>query len=51
MMKLVTVALEWSHQAGETDVKPETLRAAAELHLKATFVIPPEPVKIDDQVW
>jgi hypothetical protein len=31
LMKLFTTALEWSHQAGETDVKAETLQAAAEL--------------------
>jgi AAA domain len=31
LMKLVTTALEWSHQAGEIDVKAETLQAAAEL--------------------
>jgi AAA domain len=31
LMKLVTTALEWSHQAGDTDVKAETLQAAAEL--------------------
>ena len=31
LMKLVTTALEWSHQAGETDVRAETLQAAAEL--------------------
>jgi len=32
LMKLVTTALEWSHQAGDTDVKAETLhKAAAEL--------------------
>ena len=31
LMKLVTTALEWSHQAGETDVRVETLQAAAEL--------------------
>ena len=30
-MKLVTTALEWSHAAGETDVRAETLQAAAEL--------------------
>ncbi len=29
LMKLVTTALEWSHQAGATDVKAETLQAAA----------------------
>ena len=29
--KLVTTALEWSHQAGDTDVQAETLQAAAEL--------------------
>lgn len=31
LMKLVTTALEWSHEAGETDVRAETLQAAAEL--------------------
>src|SRR5882724_9560843 len=31
LMKLVTTALEWSHQAGDKDVKAETLQAAAEL--------------------
>src|SRR5438128_6233755 len=31
LMKLVTTALEWSHQAGDTEVKAETLQAAAEL--------------------
>src|SRR6266852_9018428 len=31
LMKLVTTALEWSHQTGETNVKAETLQAAAEL--------------------
>ena len=31
LMKLVTTALEWSHAAGETDVRAETLQAAAEL--------------------
>jgi hypothetical protein len=31
LMKLVTTALEWSYEAGETDVKAETLQAAAEL--------------------
>ena len=31
LMKLVTTALEWSHQAGETDMRAETLQAAAEL--------------------
>src|SRR6266702_3334803 len=31
LMKLVTTALEWSHAAGETDVKAETLQAAASL--------------------
>jgi len=31
LMKLVTTALEWSYAAGETDVKAETLQAAAEL--------------------
>ena len=30
-MKLVTTALEWSYAAGETDVRAETLEAAAEL--------------------
>jgi hypothetical protein len=25
LMKLVTTALEWSYQAGETDVRAETL--------------------------
>ncbi len=31
LMKLVTTALEWTHQAGETDVRAETLEAAASL--------------------
>jgi hypothetical protein len=31
LMKLVTTALEWSYQAGETDVRAETFQAAAEL--------------------
>ncbi len=31
LMKLVTTALEWTYQAGETDVKAETLQAAASL--------------------
>ncbi len=31
LMKLVTTALEWSHEAGETDMRAETLQAAAEL--------------------
>ena len=31
LMKLVTTALEWSYAAGETDVRAETLAAAAEL--------------------
>ncbi len=31
LMKLVTTALEWSYQAGETEVSTETLQAAAEL--------------------
>ncbi len=31
LMKLVTTALEWSHAAGDTDVRAETLQAAAEL--------------------
>ena len=31
LMKLVTTALEWSYAAGETDVRAETLQAAAEL--------------------
>jgi hypothetical protein len=31
LMKLVTTALEWSHQAGDMDVQAETLQAAAEL--------------------
>jgi AAA domain len=31
LMKLVTTALEWSHQAGDAGVKAETLQAAAEL--------------------
>jgi hypothetical protein len=31
LMKLVTIALEWSHQAGGTDVRAETLEKAAEL--------------------
>ncbi len=31
LMKLVTTALEWTYQAGETDVRPETLKLAAEL--------------------
>jgi len=31
LMKLVTTALEWSYEAGDTDVKAETLQAAAEL--------------------
>ena len=30
-MKLVTTALEWSYEAGDTDVQAETLQAAAEL--------------------
>ncbi len=31
LMKLVTTALEWSYQAGETDVRAETLEKAAQL--------------------
>jgi hypothetical protein len=31
LMKLVTTALEWSYQAGETDVRAETLESAASL--------------------
>ena len=31
LMKLVTTALEWTFQAGETDVRAETLEAAASL--------------------
>lgn len=31
LMKLVTTALEWSHQAGASDVQPERLEQAAEL--------------------
>jgi hypothetical protein len=31
LMKLVTTALEWSYEAGDTDVKAETLQAAADL--------------------
>ena len=31
LMKLVTTALEWSYEAGETEVSAETLQAAAEL--------------------
>jgi hypothetical protein len=31
LMKLVTTALEWSYTAGETDVRAETLKKAAEL--------------------
>jgi hypothetical protein len=31
LMKLVTTALEWSYQAGETDVRAETLQEAASL--------------------
>src|SRR5712692_5974019 len=31
LMKLVTTALEWTYQAGETDVRAETLQAAASL--------------------
>ena len=31
LMKLVTTALEWSYEAGETDVHAETLEKAAEL--------------------
>jgi hypothetical protein len=31
VMKLVTTALEWSYAAGETEVRAETLQAAAEL--------------------
>ena len=31
VMKLVVTALEWSYAAGETDVRVETLQAAAEL--------------------
>ena len=31
LMKLVTTALEWTYQAGETDVRAETLSAAASL--------------------
>ncbi len=31
LMKLVTTALEWTYQAGETDVRAETLEAAASL--------------------
>jgi len=31
LMKLVTTALEWTYQAGETDVRAETLESAASL--------------------
>jgi DNA transposition AAA+ family ATPase len=31
LMKLVTTALEWTYQAGETDVRAETLESAAQL--------------------
>lgn len=31
LMKLMTTALEWTYQAGETDVRAETLEAAASL--------------------
>ena len=31
LMKLVTTALEWTYQAGETDVQAETLESAASL--------------------
>ena len=31
LMKLVTIALEWSYEASETDVRAETLEKAAEL--------------------
>ncbi len=31
VMKLVTTALEWSYAAGETNVRAETLQAAAEM--------------------
>lgn len=31
LMKLVTIALEWSYVAREADVKAETLQSAAEL--------------------
>jgi AAA domain len=31
LMKLVTTALEWSYEASETNVRPETLEKAAEL--------------------
>jgi hypothetical protein len=31
LMKLVTTALEWSYQAGDTEVRTETLERAAEL--------------------
>jgi hypothetical protein len=31
LMKLVTTAMEWSYEAGETEVSAETLQAAAEL--------------------
>jgi len=31
LMKLVTAALEWTYQAGETDVRAERLKSAAEL--------------------
>jgi hypothetical protein len=31
LMKLVTTALEWSYLAGETDVRAERLKSAAEL--------------------
>jgi hypothetical protein len=31
LMKLVTIALEWSYAAGETEVRAETLKNAAEL--------------------
>ena len=30
-MKLITIALEWTAERGETDVKAETLEAAAEV--------------------
>ena len=31
LMKLITTALEWTYQAGETDVRAETLEVAASL--------------------
>jgi hypothetical protein len=37
LMKLVTTALEWTYQAGETDVRAETLEAAASLLVLAVI--------------